>query len=93
MASHSAYVQQFQRITLAVPAFVGLAMATGRADEAASPACLLVSAAQEYALRALVDLIPAVLQATEGCGFNWSSFSLLQVLVTGWHILGGMLGA
>jgi len=93
MASHNAYVQQFQRVALTVPAFAGAAMASGRADQAASPACLLISAVEKYALRALVDLIPAVLQATQGCVFSWSSLSILQALMTGWHILGRVLGA
>jgi hypothetical protein len=93
MASHNAYVQQFQRVALAVPAFAGLAMASGGADQAASPACFVVCAAEKYAVKALVDLIPAILQASQGCCFNWSSFSILQALVTGWHILGRVLGA
>ena len=93
MASHNAYLQQFQRVALAVPAFAGIAMASGRADQGTSPACLLISAAEKYAVRALVDVIPAVLQATQCCGFDWSSFTVLQALVTGWHILGHVLGA
>ena len=92
MGSQNAYLQQFQRVALAVPAFAGIAMASGRADHAASPACLLVSAAEKYAVRVLVDLIPVILQGTQSCGFNWTSFSVLQVLVTGWHILGRVLG-
>jgi len=92
MTSHNAYIQQFQRVALTVPAFAGLAMASGRADQAASPACLLVSTAEKYAVRLLVDLIPAVWQASQGCDFNWSSFSIIQMLVTGWHILGRVLG-
>ena len=93
MASHNAYIQQFQRVALTVPAFAGLAMASGQVDQATSPACFLVSAAERYAVRLLVDLIPAVWQISQGCGFDWSSFSILQALVTGWHILGRVLGA
>jgi len=92
MASHNAYLQQIQRVALAVPAFAGVAMASGRADQAASPACLLVSAAEEYAVRTLVEVIPTILQASQGCGFSWSSFSFFQLLVTSLQILNGVLG-
>jgi hypothetical protein len=93
MASYNTYLQQIQRVALAVPAFAGVAMVSARADQAASPACLLVSAAEKYAFRALVDLIPAILQGSQGCGFGWSSFSVLEVLVTSLQILGRVLGA
>ena len=93
MARQHAYFQQFQRVALAVPAFAGLAMASGQADQTVSPACLLVSAAEKYAVRLLVDVIPAVWKASSGCGFNWASYSIVQTLVTGAHILGRVLGA
>jgi hypothetical protein len=92
MASYKTYLQQIQRFTLAVPAFAGVAMASGRADQTASLGCLLVSAAEKYAVRALVELIPAILQGSQGCGLSWSSFSVLQVVVTSLQILGRVIG-
>jgi len=73
----------------------GLAAAAGQQHEAASPLCLLLSAVGKHAVGLLVDLAPAVWQVFEAClfGSHWSSFSVVPLLMTAWHLLGLVLGS
>ncbi len=94
MARQHTVPQQIQRVAAAVPAVAGVAMISG-SQQGASPVCLLVGTAEKYAFRLLVDLVPAALQAFQGCASDslWSSLSAGHLIVTGWHILGRVLGA
>ena len=96
MASQHTFFQRAPKFAVAVPAFAATAVFSGSENQAASPLCLLVGTAEKYAVRLLLDLVPAAWQAFQGCAFgdsHWSSFSVAQLLVTGWHILGRLLGA
>ena len=88
MASQHTLFQQAKKVAVTVPAFTGIAMASGQ-QHAVSPLCLLVGTAEKYAVRLLLDLVPAVWQAFQGCVLDshWSSLSAGQLIVTGLHIL------
>jgi len=93
MASQHTLFQQAQKAAVTVPAFAGIAMASGQ--QAVSPLCLVIGTAEKYAVRLLLDLVPAVWQALQGCVFDspWSSLSAGQLIVTGLHILRLLCGA
>lgn len=93
MARQHRLSRQIQRVAVTVPAFAGIAMLSGPQQQGASPLCLLVGVAEKYAVKLLVDMVPAVFQAFQGCDSHWSSLSAGHLIVTGWHVLRLMCGA
>jgi hypothetical protein len=93
MARQHTISRQIQRFAVTVPAFAGIAMLSGPQQQSATPLCLLVGAAEKYAIRLLVDMVPAVFQALQGCDSHWSSLSAGHLIETGCHILRLVCGA
>ena len=95
MAVRHTLFQQVQRVAAGAPVYAGLAVVSRQQHQAPSALCHLLSAVEKHLVALLVDLAPAVWTAFEGCVFDshWSSFSLVQLLITGWHVLGLVLGA
>jgi hypothetical protein len=94
MAKQHKLFRQAQKFAVTVPAFAGLAMASGQQQDA-SFICLFAGSAEKYAFKLFLNLVPTAWQAIQGCAFDghWSAISAIGFLVSTWHVLRTIIGA